>query len=69
VFLEALASGVRVVGSKADGSREALLDGRLGRLVDAKSPEELIEAVTEAPTTEHRRRADSAKSVASDLEN
>lgn len=34
VFLEALACGVPVVGSRLDGSREALLDGRLGVLVD-----------------------------------
>lgn len=34
VFLEALACGVPTVGSLVDGSREALLDGALGELVD-----------------------------------
>lgn len=38
VFLEALACGVPVVGSKLDGSREALRDGRLGELVDPADP-------------------------------
>jgi glycosyltransferase involved in cell wall biosynthesis len=46
VLIEAAACGVPVVGSQADGSREALLDGRLGRLVDPRQPNELIEAVT-----------------------
>ena len=46
VLIEAAACGVPVVGSQADGSREALLDGRLGRLVDPRQPHELIEAVT-----------------------
>jgi glycosyltransferase involved in cell wall biosynthesis len=40
VFLEALACGVPVIGSKVDGSREALLDGQLGRLVDANLPDD-----------------------------
>jgi phosphatidylinositol alpha-1,6-mannosyltransferase len=46
VFLEALGCGIPVVGSKVDGSREALLDGQLGRLVDPNVPEELLEAIT-----------------------
>jgi hypothetical protein len=29
-----------------DGSREALLDGQLGHLVDPKVPEELVKAIT-----------------------
>ena len=45
VLIEAAACGVPVVGSRVDGSREALLDGRLGRLVDPKSPSELLQAV------------------------
>jgi phosphatidyl-myo-inositol dimannoside synthase len=38
VFLEALACGVSVIGSKVAGSREALSDGQLGRLVDPNLP-------------------------------
>jgi len=36
VFLEALACGIPAVGSLVDGSREALLDGALGELVDPR---------------------------------
>jgi phosphatidylinositol alpha-1,6-mannosyltransferase len=46
VLIEAAACGVPVIGSKADGSREALLDGRLGDLVDPRVPGELIGAVS-----------------------
>jgi phosphatidylinositol alpha-1,6-mannosyltransferase len=60
VFLEAVACGVPAIGSKVDGSREALLDGRLGRLVDPKVPEELIEAVTGALTNGARHERDDA---------
>lgn len=38
VYLEAMACGIPVVGSRLDGSREALRDGELGELVD---PEDL----------------------------
>ncbi|HEX6096070.1 MAG TPA: glycosyltransferase family 4 protein [Thermoanaerobaculia bacterium] len=47
VFLEALASGVPVIGSKHDGGREALLDGDLGLLVDPASPAEIVAALRE----------------------
>ena len=46
-LIEAAACGIPIVGSSADGSRDALLDGRLGRMVDPKKPDELIEAITE----------------------
>lgn len=48
VLLEAMACGVPVVGSSADGCREALLDGRLGALVDPSRPEEILIATTAA---------------------
>jgi len=48
VYLEALACGVPVVGSKVDGSREALRDGRLGLLVDPDKPEEIKAAIRAA---------------------
>ena len=41
VYLEAIACGVPVVGSKLDGSRDALRDGRLGILVDPRDPDEV----------------------------
>jgi glycosyltransferase involved in cell wall biosynthesis len=47
VLIEAAACGVPVIGSRADGSREALLGGRLGRLIDPRDPEALVQAVTE----------------------
>ena len=46
VLIEAAACGVPVVGSRVDGSREALLDGRLGRLVDPAQADELLDAVS-----------------------
>jgi phosphatidyl-myo-inositol dimannoside synthase len=45
VFLEALAVGVPVIASKVDGSREAVMNGEWGLLVDPSDPEELIAAV------------------------
>ncbi len=45
VYLEALACGIPVIGSKADGSREALLNGKLGTLVDPRDRDELISAI------------------------
>jgi phosphatidyl-myo-inositol dimannoside synthase len=45
VLLEAAACGIPVVGSRADGSREALLDGKLGQLVDPGDRSQLIEAI------------------------
>ncbi len=45
VFLEALACGVPVVASCLDGSREAVRNGELGRLVDPRNPAELEAAI------------------------
>ncbi len=42
VYLEALACGVPVLGSRIDGSREALLEGRLGELVDPQDPQDVL---------------------------
>jgi glycosyltransferase involved in cell wall biosynthesis len=46
VLLEALACGIPVVGSQVDGSRETLLDGRLGHLVDPDDAHRLVETIT-----------------------
>ena len=48
VFLEALACGVPVMGSKLDGSREALRDGLLGELVDPGDATSVIESIERA---------------------
>jgi len=48
VYLEALACGVPVVGSVLDGSRDALLDGRLGVLVDPNDRADLLRGICEA---------------------
>ena len=54
VFLEALASGVPVIGSKHDGGREALLDGELGLLVDPANPAEILAGLREILQTRSR---------------
>jgi phosphatidylinositol alpha-1,6-mannosyltransferase len=48
VFLEAMATGVRVIGGSQDGSRDALCDGALGTLVDPENCEELVSALLAA---------------------
>jgi phosphatidylinositol alpha-1,6-mannosyltransferase len=63
VFLEAVACGLPAIGSKVDGSREALLDGRLGHLVDPKIPEELIDAVTKVLKSDARRERNDALTI------
>ncbi|MCU1348757.1 MAG: glycosyl transferase group 1 family protein [Acidobacteria bacterium] len=55
VLLEALASGVPVIGSRHDGGREALRHGELGTLVDPACPAELRAAITDALTRNERR--------------
>jgi glycosyltransferase involved in cell wall biosynthesis len=48
VYLEAMACGIPVVASKADASREAVLNGRLGWLADPDDPQELSAAIKAA---------------------
>lgn len=48
VLIEAAACGVTVIGSRVDGSREALLDGKLGALVDPSDAEDLFGALASA---------------------
>jgi glycosyltransferase involved in cell wall biosynthesis len=47
VFLEAAACGVPVLGGSRDGSRDALVDGKLGVMVDPENPEELLGGLEE----------------------
>jgi len=48
VFLEAMACGIPVVGSKVDGGREALRNGELGILVNPDSQEEIKTGILDA---------------------
>jgi len=45
VFLEAAACGLPVLGGNKDGSRDALLDGAIGVLVDPENSEELFDGL------------------------
>ena len=57
-LIEAAACGIPVVGSSVDGSREALLDGQLGRMVDPSNPDELVLAIGAAINArQHRVRS------------
>lgn len=48
VYLEAMACGVPVVASNADGSREAVLDGALGIVIDPDDPDALKAGILRA---------------------
>ena len=48
VFLQAMATGVRVIGGSQDGSRDPLCDGALGTLVYPENCEELASAILAA---------------------
>jgi glycosyltransferase involved in cell wall biosynthesis len=50
VLIEAAACGVPVIGSLKDGSQEALLGGRLGRLIDPEDRDALVRAIKETLT-------------------
>jgi glycosyltransferase involved in cell wall biosynthesis len=56
VLIEAAACGIPVIGSLADGSQEALLGGRLGRLIDPNDRDALVQAVTETLAVPAPRR-------------
>lgn len=55
VFLEAMACGVPVIGSTLDGGREALLNGKLGTLVDPNDRDALRTAIAELLARGERR--------------
>ena len=48
VFLEAMATGIPVIGGNRDGSLDPLADGVLGRAVDPDNGEELTSAICTA---------------------
>jgi phosphatidylinositol alpha-1,6-mannosyltransferase len=57
VFLEAQACGVPVVAGRSGGSREALVDGQTGVLVDGRDREAIAAALIGLLNDEDRRRA------------
>src|SRR6516164_1303782 len=54
-IIEAAACGIPVIGSAVDGSREALLDGQLGCLVDPTKPDDLVLAIGAAINARQQR--------------
>lgn len=59
VFLEAAWCGLAVIGGNADGSKEALLQGELGRLVnpaDRAELEKTLIAVLSTPLNDHQKQ-------------
>lgn len=60
VFLEALRCGVPAIGGKFDGSRDALVDGDIGILVDPEDGDELVDAVSGLLSQGRGSRAQSA---------
>jgi phosphatidylinositol alpha-1,6-mannosyltransferase len=48
VFLEAAASGLKLIGGNSDGSTDALADGVIGVTIDPENSDALVSAVTQA---------------------
>ena len=61
VFLEASASGLQVVGGKADGSWDALREGALGQALDPLNSDAMVDVVCRAFAAPERSSAESAK--------
>ena len=57
VFLEALGCGKPVIAGNKDGSAEPLLHGKLGRLVDPDSVEQIADAICSTLSEVGRRRS------------
>ncbi|MBC7913675.1 MAG: glycosyltransferase family 4 protein [Pyrinomonadaceae bacterium] len=63
VFIEAAACGCKVIGGNQDGSREALLNGKLGTLIHPEQKETLLDAINE--NLEHLRTENSSRAIQS----
>ena len=46
VFLEALSCGIPVIAGNTDGSKDALMNGLLGKLINPKNKNEIISNVS-----------------------
>jgi phosphatidylinositol alpha-1,6-mannosyltransferase len=74
VFLEAAATGLRLVGGNRDGSIDALADGAVGLAIDPGDPQELVRAIRRAlaagapdPAQVRRYRFDNFAGLVGDL--
>ena len=57
VFIEAAASGCKIIGGNQDGSPQALLQGRLGTLIDPENKEALVKAITKSLNKPRSKRS------------
>lgn len=48
VFIEAAVAGCSVIGGNVDGSTDALLDGKIGQLIDPDKQQEIVLAIQQA---------------------
>lgn len=53
VFIEAAAHGCQVIGGNLDGSTDALLNGKLGQMMDPNSEAEIINAIQNVLAANH----------------
>ena len=61
VFIEAAACGCRVIAGNQDGSKDALLNGQLGVLINAHSISELVNAIHQSLDDRKDQSANSAQ--------
>ncbi|MBI1203304.1 MAG: glycosyltransferase [Rhodopseudomonas sp.] len=66
VLIEAAACGLPVIGSRIDGSREALLDGELGWLIDPGDADDIYAAIAATLDAGRPRHRNAAVEVFSD---
>ncbi|SOD18668.1 Glycosyltransferase involved in cell wall bisynthesis [Pedobacter xixiisoli] len=55
VFIEAAAHGCQIIGGNTDGSTDALLNGKLGQMVNPNSEVEIINAIQTALANHHHQ--------------
>lgn len=60
VFVEAMFYGLSVIAGNADGSADALLNGKLGLLIDPENPEAIAEAIRKILNESGKYKPDNA---------